>query len=93
MLQCDPRNRRRSTPARLKLQQRFTDGLQFLVSYTYGKSLDYGGSAASGGGAVGNGQTITDIDGVARTVGLRHAAPRASSATSTSCRWGPNAGG
>ena len=35
---------------------------QFLVSYTYGKSLDYGGSAASGGGAVGNGQTITNMD-------------------------------
>ena len=36
--------------------------MQFLVSYTYGKSLDYGGSAASGGGAVGNGQTITNMD-------------------------------
>ena len=38
------------------------NGPQFLVSYTYGKSLDYGGSAASGGGAVGNGQTITNMD-------------------------------
>ena len=36
--------------------------LQFLVSYTYGKSLDYGSSAASGGGAVGGGQTVTNMD-------------------------------
>ena len=62
MLQCDPRNRSTFNAGTLKLQHRFSDGLQFLVSYTYGKSLDYGGSAASGGGAVGNGQTITNID-------------------------------
>ena len=63
MLQCDPRNRSTFHAGTAKLQQRFTGGLQFLVSYTYGKSLDYGGSAASGGGAVGaNGQTITNID-------------------------------
>jgi hypothetical protein len=62
MLQCDPRNRSTYHAGTLRLQQRFTDGLQFLVSHTYGKSLDYGGSAASGGGAVGNGQTITNID-------------------------------
>ena len=62
MLQCDPRNRSTFHAGTLKVQQRFSDGLQFLVSYTYGKSLDYGGAAASGGGAVGGGQTITDID-------------------------------
>ena len=62
MLQCDPRNRSTYHAGTLKLQQRFSDGTQFLVSYTYGKSLDYGGSAASGGGAVGNGQTITNMD-------------------------------
>jgi Carboxypeptidase regulatory-like domain/TonB-dependent Receptor Plug Domain/TonB dependent receptor-like, beta-barrel len=62
MLQCDPRNRSTYHAGTLKVQQRFSDGLQFLVSYTYGKALDYGGSAASGGGAVGNGQTITNID-------------------------------
>jgi hypothetical protein len=62
MLQCDPRNRSTYHAGTLKVQQRFKDGLQFLVSYTYGKALDYGGSAASGGGAVGNGQTITNID-------------------------------
>ena len=61
MLQCDPRNQSTFNAGTVKFQQRFTNGLQFLVSYTYGKSLDYGGSAASGGGAVGNGQTITDI--------------------------------
>jgi hypothetical protein len=44
------------------VQQRFRNGLQFLVSYTYGKSLDYGSSAASGGGAVGGGQTVTNMD-------------------------------
>jgi hypothetical protein len=61
MQQCDPRNSSTFHAGTLKLQKRFRDGLQFLVSYTYGKSLDYGGSAASGGGAVGNGQTITNI--------------------------------
>jgi hypothetical protein len=62
MLQCDPRNRSTYHAGTLRLQQRFTNGTQFLVSYTYGKSLDYGASAASGGGAVGNGQTITNMD-------------------------------
>ena len=62
MLQCDPRNRSTFHAGTLKLQKRFSNGYQFLVSYTYGKSLDYGASAASGGGAVGNGQTITDMD-------------------------------
>ena len=62
MLQCDPRNRSTFHAGTLKLQKRFSDGYQFLVSYTYGKSLDYGASAASGGGAVGNGQTITNMD-------------------------------
>jgi hypothetical protein len=61
MLQCDPRNQSTYNAGTLKVQQRFTNGLQFLVSYTYGKALDYGGSAASGGGAVGNGQTITNF--------------------------------
>jgi len=46
----------------LKVVKRFAHGLQFLGSYTFGKSLDYGGSAASGGGAVGNGQTVTRRD-------------------------------
>ena len=62
MLQCDPRNSSTFHAGTLKLQKRFSDGYQFLVSYTYGKSLDYGASAASGGGAVGNGQTITNMD-------------------------------
>jgi hypothetical protein len=62
MLQCDPRNRSTFHGGTLKVQQRFHGGLQFLVSYTFGKSLDYGSSAASGGGAVGGGQTVTDMD-------------------------------
>jgi Carboxypeptidase regulatory-like domain/TonB-dependent Receptor Plug Domain len=62
MLQCDPRNRSTFHGGTLKVQQRFHGGLQFLVSYTYGKSLDYGSSAASGGGAVGGGQTVTNMN-------------------------------
>ncbi len=61
MLQCDPRNRSTYHSGQLKVTQRFTGGLQFLGSYTYGKTLDYGGSAASGGGAVGNPQTVTNL--------------------------------
>jgi Carboxypeptidase regulatory-like domain/TonB-dependent Receptor Plug Domain len=62
MLQCDPRNRSTYHSGQLKVTQRFSGGLQFLGSYTYGKSLDYGGSAASGAGAVGNPQTVTNLD-------------------------------
>jgi hypothetical protein len=61
MLQCDPRNRSTYHSGQLKITQRFSGGLQFLGSYTYGKSLDYGGSAASGAGAVGNPQTVTNL--------------------------------
>jgi hypothetical protein len=62
ILQCDPRNRSTYHSGQLKVTQRFSGGLQFLVSYTYGKALDYGGSAASGGGAVGNPQTVTNLN-------------------------------
>ncbi len=62
ILQCDPRNRSTYHSGQMKVTQRFTGGLQFLVSYTYGKALDYGGSAASGGGAVGNPQTVTNLE-------------------------------
>ena len=62
MLQCDPRNRSTYHSGQLKVTQRFSNGLQFLGSYTYGKALDYGGSAASGGGAVGNPQTVTNLE-------------------------------
>jgi hypothetical protein len=61
MLQCDPRNRSTYHSGQLKVTQRFSNGLQFLASYTYAKSLDYGGSAASGGGAVGSPQTVTNL--------------------------------
>jgi hypothetical protein len=62
MVQCDPRNRSTYHSGQLKVTQRFNNGLQFLGSYTYAKSLDYGGSAASGGGAVGNPQTVTNLE-------------------------------
>jgi hypothetical protein len=62
IVQCDPRNRSTYHSGQLKLTQRFSGGVQFLVSYTYGKALDYGGSAASGAGAVGNPQTVTDLN-------------------------------
>ena len=76
MLQCDPRNRSTYHSGQLKVHQRFSGGVQFLVSYTYGKALDYGGSAASGGGAVGNPQTVTDLDAGHGPVRLRRPAPR-----------------
>ncbi len=59
--QCDPRNMSNYNSLVAKLTKRFSNGLQFLTSYTWGRSLDYGGSAASGGGAVGNPQTITNL--------------------------------
>jgi hypothetical protein len=59
ILQCDPTNKSTYNSAQLKLLKRYTGGLQFLLSYTFGRSLDHAGSAASGGGAVGNPQSIT----------------------------------
>jgi hypothetical protein len=62
IVQCDPRNRSSYNSLQTKLLKRFSGGLQFLASYTFGKSLDYGPSAASGGGEVGGGQTVTRFD-------------------------------
>ncbi len=62
IVQCDPINKSTYNSLQGKLLKRFSGGLQFLASYTLGKSLDYGASAASGGGAVGNGQTVTRMD-------------------------------
>jgi len=62
IVQCDPINKSSYNSLQGKLLKRFSGGLQFLASYTFGKSLDYGSSAASGGGAVGNGQTVTRMD-------------------------------
>ncbi len=53
IIQCDPRNRSTFHGLQTRVNQRFTNGLQLLFSYTWGKSLDYGGSAASGGGQTG----------------------------------------
>jgi hypothetical protein len=89
MLQCDPRNRSTYHSGQLKLTQRFSGGLQFLVSYTYAKSLDYGGSAASGGGAVGNPQTVTNLKAGHGPSGfdVRH---RAVTSWVWALPWGPN---
>jgi hypothetical protein len=62
IIQCDPTNRSSYNSLQAKLNKRFAQGLQFLASYTFGKSLDYAGSAASGGGAVGNAQSVTLFD-------------------------------
>jgi hypothetical protein len=62
IIQCDPTNRSSYNSLQAKLNKRFSSGLQFLASYTFGKSLDYAGSAASGGGAVGGPQSVTLFD-------------------------------
>src|SRR6185436_8819032 len=54
-----PTNRSSFNSLQLKLNKRFSQGLQFLTAYTFGKSLDYAGSPASGGGAVGGPQSVT----------------------------------
>jgi len=61
ILECDPRNMSTFHSLQGKVTKRISHGLQFLASYTFGKSLDYGGSAASGGGAVVNPQTVTNL--------------------------------
>lgn len=55
----DPSNSSSYNSLQVKLNQRFSSGLQFLASYTFGKSLDYSGAPASGGGAVGGPQSVT----------------------------------
>jgi hypothetical protein len=55
----DTNNRSRYHGLQVKVNQRFARGLQYLASYTFGKSLDYAGAPASGGGAVGGPQSVT----------------------------------
>jgi hypothetical protein len=62
ILYFDPRNTSSYHGLQAKLNQRFSNGLQFLASYTFGKSLDHAGSPASGGGAVGGPQSVTLFD-------------------------------
>ena len=89
MVQCDPRNRSTYHSGQVKVTQRFSNGLQLLGSYTYGKALDYGGSAASGGGAVGNPQTVTNLAAGHGPAGfdVRH---RAVVSWVYELPWGPN---
>jgi hypothetical protein len=58
----DPSNSSTYNGLHVKLNQRFSRGLQFLAAYTFGKSLDYAGSPASGGGQVGGPQSVTLFD-------------------------------
>ncbi len=57
----DPRNMSNYHGLQTKLVKRYSSGLQFLLAYTFAKSLDYGGSSASGGGSSGGPQTVTNI--------------------------------
>ena len=59
--EIDPRNMSNYHGLQAKMEKRLSNGMQFLASYTWAKSLDYGGTPASGGGAVGNPQTITNF--------------------------------
>ncbi|MBI3681097.1 MAG: carboxypeptidase regulatory-like domain-containing protein [Acidobacteria bacterium] len=56
-----PRNMSTYHSLQAKAVKRFSQGLQFLFSYSYAKALDFGGSAGSGGGSTGGPQTITCI--------------------------------
>jgi hypothetical protein len=58
----DTNNRSIYHGLQVKVNQRFARGLQYLASYTFGKSLDYAGAPASGGGAVGGPQSVTLFD-------------------------------
>jgi hypothetical protein len=55
----DPSNESTYHGLQMKLNQRFSNGLQFLASYTFSKSLDHAGAPASRGGAVGGPQSVT----------------------------------
>lgn len=59
MTQFDPTNSSSFNSLQVKLVKRYSAGLQFLMSYTFGKSLDYAGAPASGGGSVGGPQSVT----------------------------------
>ncbi|MBC8166879.1 MAG: hypothetical protein H7Y20_13550 [Bryobacteraceae bacterium] len=56
------RNRSSYHSLQLKGVKRYSNGLQFLAAYTWGKSLDFAGSVASGGGQTGGPQTVRCLD-------------------------------
>jgi hypothetical protein len=64
-IQIDYRNSSSYNALQGKLTKRYSRGLQFLLSYTWSKNLDYAGSVASGGGAVGGPQSVP-LMGIAR---------------------------
>jgi hypothetical protein len=60
--QCSPRNMSNFHSGQAKLNHQLTKGFSVLVSYTYGKSLDYGGAAGNPGmGGDPAAQTITNF--------------------------------
>ncbi|HTV03364.1 MAG TPA: TonB-dependent receptor [Luteitalea sp.] len=89
LIQCDPRNRSTFHGLQTRVNQRYTNGVQLLFSYTWGKSLDYGGSAASGGGSTGGPQTVTNLNAGKGPSGydVRH---RAVLSSVYELPWGPN---
>ena len=62
IIQCDTHEQLDLQQPAGEAREALLHGLQFLASYTFGKSLDYAGSAASGGGAVGGPQSVTLFD-------------------------------
>ena len=79
-----PRNMSTFHSMQNKVVKRFSSGLQFLFSYTYGKSLDFGGSAGSAGGSTGTPrQSLVCAAAVDHPVSTSSTAP--SPATSMSC--------
>jgi hypothetical protein len=56
-----PGNMSNYNSLQVQVQKNLSSGMQFLLAYTYSKSLDYAGSVANGGGEVGNPQTYTDL--------------------------------
>jgi len=57
--QFDPTNESSFNSLQMKVVKRYAAGLQFLLSYTFAKSLDHAGAPASGGGSVGGPQSVT----------------------------------
>jgi len=61
IVQCDPRTKSTYNSLQGKLLKRFSGGLQFLASYTFGKSLDYARPRLRRRPPR-NGQTVTRMD-------------------------------
>ena len=71
----DPTNRSSFNGLQVKLNQRFSGGLQFLTAYTFGKSLDYAGSPGIRRRSGGRSAERDAVRGEPRPLGLRREAP------------------